>query len=54
MHLEACDFVVVLELARKKAIEWHLVPTGGQHFNRLMERMIRIPQNTQETNAREF
>jgi hypothetical protein len=28
--------------AGKKGIEWHLVPTGGQHFNRQAERMVGI------------
>jgi hypothetical protein len=34
------DFNDVIQWAGKKGIEWVLVPTGGQHFNRLAERMI--------------
>jgi hypothetical protein len=34
------DFNDVIQLAGKKGIEWVLVPTGGQHFNGLAERMI--------------
>jgi hypothetical protein len=26
----------------ERGIEWHLVPTGGQHFNGQAERMIGI------------
>jgi hypothetical protein len=28
--------------AGKKGIEWHLVPTGGQHFIRQAERVVGI------------
>jgi hypothetical protein len=31
-----------MQWAGKKGIEWFLVPTGGQHFNRQAERMIRL------------
>ncbi len=34
------DFKEVIQWAGKKGIEWTLVPTGGQHFNRQAERMI--------------
>jgi hypothetical protein len=34
------DFKEVIQWARKKGIEWTLVPTGGQHFNGQAERMI--------------
>jgi hypothetical protein len=29
-------------MGREEWHEWHLVPTGGQHFNRHAERMIGI------------
>ncbi len=34
------DFKEVVQWAGRKGIEWTLVPTGGQHFNGLAERMI--------------
>ncbi len=34
------DFKEVVQWARRKGIEWTLVPTGGQHFNGQAERMI--------------
>ncbi len=34
------DFKEVIQWARKKGIEWTLVPMGGQHFNGQAERMI--------------
>jgi hypothetical protein len=34
------DFKEVVQWAGRKGIEWTLVPTGGQHFNRQAERMI--------------
>jgi hypothetical protein len=34
------DFREVLQWAGKRGIEWVLVPTGGQHFNGLAERLI--------------
>jgi hypothetical protein len=36
------DFKEVVQWAGRKGIEWTLVPTGGQHFNRQAERMIRL------------
>jgi hypothetical protein len=36
------NFEGVREWAGKKGIEWHLVPTGGQHFNGQAERMIGV------------
>jgi hypothetical protein len=41
-QLAAWSFKGVQEWAGKNGIEWHLVPTGGQHFNRQAERMIGI------------
>ncbi len=32
-------------MAGRNGIEWHLVPTGGQHFNGQAERMIGILKN---------
>jgi hypothetical protein len=40
--LEAWDFDGVLRWPVWKGIEWHLVPTIGQHFNRQGEWMIGI------------
>jgi hypothetical protein len=34
------DFNDVIQWTGRKGIEWVLVPTGGQHFNGLAERMI--------------
>ncbi len=34
------DFNDVIQWTGKRGIEWVLVPTGGQHFNGLAERMI--------------
>jgi hypothetical protein len=34
------DFESAVQWAGKKGVEWHLVPTGGQHFNGQAERMI--------------
>jgi hypothetical protein len=31
-----------LPVGREERIEWHLVPTRGQHFNRKAERMISV------------
>jgi hypothetical protein len=39
---EEWDFGRVQEWVGKNGIEWHLVPTGGQHFNGQAERMIGI------------
>jgi hypothetical protein len=36
------NFEGVREWAGKKGIEWHLVPTGGQHFNGQAKRMIGV------------
>jgi hypothetical protein len=41
-QLAAWNFERVREWAGKNGIEWHLVPPGGQHFNRQAERMIGI------------
>jgi hypothetical protein len=41
-QLEAWDFDGVLRWPGRKGIEWHLVPTIGQHFNGQGERMIGI------------
>ncbi len=41
-QLAAWNFEGVQEWAGKSGIEWHLVPTGGQHFNGQAERMIGI------------
>jgi hypothetical protein len=38
----AWDLEGVQEWAGKNGIEWHLVPTGGQHFNGQAKRMIEI------------
>ncbi len=39
---EKWDFEGIQQRAGKKGIEWHLVPTVGQHFISQAERMIRI------------
>ncbi len=39
---ELWDFERVREWAGRKGIGWHLVPTGGQHFNRQAKRIIGI------------
>ncbi len=39
-QLPTWDFDIVLEEAERKGIEYHLVPTGGQHLNGLAEQMI--------------
>jgi hypothetical protein len=36
------DFSGVQEWARKRGIEWHLVPTCGQHFNWQADMMIGV------------
>jgi hypothetical protein len=36
------DFKGVQEWAGKNGIEWHLLSTGGEHFNRQAERIIGI------------
>jgi hypothetical protein len=41
-QVKVWNFSGVQELARKRGIEWHLVPTGGQHFNGQAERMIGV------------
>jgi hypothetical protein len=41
-QLRYWDFEGVQQWANKKGMEWHLVPTGGQHFNGQAERMIGI------------
>jgi hypothetical protein len=41
-QIAAWNFERVREWAGKNGIEWHLVPPGGQHFNRQAERMIGI------------
>jgi hypothetical protein len=41
-HVSAWDPEGIREWARRKGIEWHLIPTGGQHFNGQAERMIGI------------
>jgi hypothetical protein len=41
-QVSAWDLEGVRKWARRKGIEWHLVPTGGQHFNGQAERMIGI------------
>ncbi len=33
-QLQALDTKEIIERVRKKGIEWQLVPTGGQHFNK--------------------
>jgi hypothetical protein len=41
-QISAWNFEGVREWAGRNGIEWHLVPTGGQHFNRQAKRMIGI------------
>jgi hypothetical protein len=41
-QVSAWDLEGVREWAGRKGIEWHLMPTGGQHFNGEAERMIGI------------
>ncbi len=41
-QLQAWNFKEVFEWAGKKSLEWHLVPNGGQHFNRQEEKMIGV------------
>jgi hypothetical protein len=33
MQVKTWEFGGVQEWVGKNGIEWHLVPTGGQHFN---------------------
>ncbi len=39
-QLATWDWTAVYELAEKAGAEWHIVPTGGQHYNGQAERLI--------------
>jgi hypothetical protein len=41
-QLKTWNFEGVQEWAGRNGIEWHLIPTGGQHFNGQAERIIGI------------
>jgi hypothetical protein len=41
-QIRAWDFKEIREWAGKRGIHWHLITTGGQHFNGQAERIIRV------------
>jgi hypothetical protein len=41
-QISTWNFEGVREWARRNCIEWHLVPTGGQHFSGQAERIIGV------------
>jgi hypothetical protein len=41
-QMKEWNFEGIQQWAGRRGIEWHLVPTGGQHLNRQAERMIDI------------
>ncbi len=51
-QIEKWDFEGVQRWAGKKGIEWHLVPTGGHHFNGQADRMIGISKKQLQRDAK--
>jgi hypothetical protein len=41
-QLATWDWTAVHEMAERVNAEWHIVPTGGQHYNGQAERLIRL------------
>jgi hypothetical protein len=41
-QLATWDWTAVHEAVEKEGAEWHIVPTGGQHYNGQAERLIRL------------
>ncbi len=50
-QIKEWDFQGVQQWAGKRGIEWHLVRTGGQHFNGQAERMKKQLQKSFEGNV---